>query len=34
MGLGVMDHVLGLLFGVARGMVLVGLMIIGGECCN
>ena len=30
-GLGVMDRVIGLLFGVVRGMVLVGLLIIGGE---
>jgi membrane protein required for colicin V production len=30
-GLGPLDRVGGLLFGVARGMVLVGLMIIGGE---
>lgn len=31
LGLGPMDRVIGLLFGVLRGMVLVGLMIIGGE---
>ena len=31
LGLGVMDRVLGLLFGILRGAVLVGLMIIGGE---
>jgi membrane protein required for colicin V production len=31
MGLGVMDRVIGLLFGVVRGMVLVGLIVIGGE---
>jgi len=31
LGLGVMDRVIGVLFGIARGMVLVGLMIIGGE---
>jgi membrane protein required for colicin V production len=31
LGLGAMDRVLGLLFGVLRGLVLVGLMIIGGE---
>ena len=31
LGLGPMDRVLGLLFGVVRGMVLVGLLIIGGE---
>lgn len=31
LGLGVMDRVLGVLFGIARGTVLVGLMVIGGE---
>jgi membrane protein required for colicin V production len=31
LGLGVMDRVIGLLFGIVRGLVLVGLMIIGGE---
>jgi membrane protein required for colicin V production len=31
LGLGVMDRVLGLLFGVLRGIVIVGLMVIGGE---
>ena len=31
LGLGVMDRVLGLLFGILRGLVLVGLMTIGGE---
>ncbi|HEY2144781.1 MAG TPA: CvpA family protein [Steroidobacteraceae bacterium] len=31
LGLGPMDRVIGLLFGAARGVVLVGLMIIGGE---
>ena len=31
LGLGVMDRILGLLFGILRGAVLVGLMIIGGE---
>lgn len=30
-GLGPLDRVIGLLFGAARGMVLVGLLIIGGE---
>jgi membrane protein required for colicin V production len=30
-GLGPLDRAIGLLFGVARGMVLMGLMIIGGE---
>jgi membrane protein required for colicin V production len=30
-GLGPLDRVIGLLFGIVRGMVLVGLMIIGGE---
>src|SRR3984885_6524927 len=30
-GLGAMDRVIGLLFGIVRGGVLVGLMIIGGE---
>jgi membrane protein required for colicin V production len=30
-GLGPLDRVIGVLFGVVRGMVLVGLMIIGGE---
>jgi membrane protein required for colicin V production len=29
--LGVMDRVLGLLFGILRGLVLVGLLVIGGE---
>jgi membrane protein required for colicin V production len=31
MGLGPLDRVIGVLFGIVRGMVLVGLMIIGGE---
>ena len=31
LGLGVMDRVLGLLFGILRGLVLVGLVTIGGE---
>jgi membrane protein required for colicin V production len=31
LGLGTLDRVIGVLFGVVRGMVLVGLMIIGGE---
>jgi membrane protein required for colicin V production len=31
LGLGVMDRVIGVLFGIVRGMVLVGLLIIGGE---
>ena len=31
LGLGPLDRVIGLLFGVLRGVVLVGLMIIGGE---
>jgi membrane protein required for colicin V production len=31
LGLGALDRVIGLLFGVVRGVVLVGLMIIGGE---
>jgi len=31
LGFGVMDRVVGLLFGLVRGMMLVGLMIIGGE---
>jgi membrane protein required for colicin V production len=31
MGLGVLDRVIGLLFGIMRGMVLVGLLVIGGE---
>ena len=31
LGLGAMDRVLGLLFGILRGVVLVGLMIIGSE---
>jgi membrane protein required for colicin V production len=31
LGLGVMDRVIGLLFGILRGMVLVGLITIGGE---
>lgn len=30
-GLGPLDRVIGLLFGIARGMVLMGLMVIGGE---
>src|ERR1700682_4953632 len=34
LGLGVMDRVIGVLFGIVRGMVLVGLMIIGGELLN
>jgi membrane protein required for colicin V production len=34
LGLGVMDRVLGLLFGILRGLVLVGLMVIGGELLN
>jgi membrane protein required for colicin V production len=31
MGLGPLDRAIGLLFGILRGMILVGLMIIGGE---
>ena len=31
LGLGIMDRVIGFLFGVMRGLVLVGLIIIGGE---
>jgi len=31
LGLGAMDRVLGVLFGIVRGMVLVGLVVIGGE---
>jgi membrane protein required for colicin V production len=31
MGLGPLDRAIGLLFGIARGTVLVGLMVIGGE---
>jgi membrane protein required for colicin V production len=31
LGLGPLDRVIGVLFGIVRGMVLVGLMIIGGE---
>ena len=31
LGLGAMDRVLGLMFGILRGVVLVGLIIIGGE---
>ena len=31
MGLGPMDRVLGLMFGLVRGIVLVGLLVIGGE---
>lgn len=31
MGLGPMDRVIGLLFGLVRGIVLVGLLVIGGE---
>jgi membrane protein required for colicin V production len=31
LGLGAMDRVIGVLFGIVRGMVLVGLIIIGGE---
>ncbi|GAC1330027.1 MAG: CvpA family protein [Steroidobacteraceae bacterium] len=31
LGLGAMDRVFGLMFGILRGMVLVGLMVIGGE---
>jgi membrane protein required for colicin V production len=31
MGLGPLDRVIGLLFGIVRGVVLVGLMVIGGE---
>jgi membrane protein required for colicin V production len=31
LGLGPMDRVIGLLFGMVRGMVLVGLLVIGGE---
>ena len=31
LGLGPMDRIVGLLFGIMRGMVLVGLLIIGGE---
>jgi membrane protein required for colicin V production len=31
LGLGTLDRVIGLLFGIMRGMVLVGLLVIGGE---
>ncbi len=31
LGLGIMDRVLGLLFGIVRGVVLLGLIVIGGE---
>jgi len=31
LGLGVMDRVIGVLFGILRGVVLVGLIVIGGE---
>ena len=31
LGLGPMDRVIGLFFGIVRGMVLVGLLVIGGE---
>src|ERR1700704_3967331 len=31
LGLGPLDRVIGLFFGIVRGMVLVGLMVIGGE---
>ncbi len=31
MGLGALDRVIGLLFGIMRGLVLVGLLVIGGE---
>jgi membrane protein required for colicin V production len=31
LGLGPMDRVIGLLFGIVRGIVLVGLLVIGGE---
>jgi membrane protein required for colicin V production len=31
MGLGPLDRVIGLLFGIVRGIVLVGLLVIGGE---
>jgi membrane protein required for colicin V production len=31
LGLGPMDRIMGLLFGIVRGLVLVGLLIIGGE---
>ena len=31
LGLGPVDRIIGLLFGIVRGMVLVGLLIIGGE---
>src|SRR3984957_2666660 len=31
LGLGPLDRVIGLFFGIARGMVLVGLLVIGGE---
>ena len=34
LGLGGMDRVIGLMFGILRGMVLVGLLIIGGELLN
>ena len=34
LGLGPLDRVIGLLFGVVRGVVLVGLMIIGAELLN
>jgi membrane protein required for colicin V production len=30
-GLGVLDRVIGVMFGLARGMILVGLIVIGGE---
>ena len=30
-GLGILDRAMGMMFGLARGMVLVGLLIIGGE---
>ena len=33
-GLGAMDRVIGLLFGLVRGIVLMGLIIIGGELLN
>ena len=33
MGLGPLDRAIGLFFGIVRGMVLVGLMVIGGDSC-
>jgi membrane protein required for colicin V production len=34
MGLGLVDRIMGLLFGLLRGLVLMGLIIIGGELLN